>query len=215
MTIELKFKGTTPKQLLNRIRRIPHDIQRNLIEAPAKAIARKGQRTVSSEMREKLNLSDRFLRENITGTVIRRGNRSVTARIRIKSRMAPIRMFRPHYFAGAEAQRGNTYGRGTAYTIYKGQRQLAGNVFQRPSVANPNISPTAGFRYGANDYLTRGSSDDEKWPVRPWRGINVANYYRNDVGRRELPHLRSEMTRLVRQEMRARSARVFGRGRRA
>lgn len=187
--VEMKHVGTKPGQLESKLRKHVENIEKKGIIVTANKLARMMPKVLSKEIRRKLNVSDRFIRQKraIVAKVIG-GRLNRTVRVSIKTIMIPISEFRPKYSAGREAGLSQQYGTGTQYTIYKGQRETAANVFQRPSVANVDIEPSPLFSGGPSDFYTRHAGEDRAF--RRWRGLALSNYYRNVVGRQQLPQMK-------------------------
>lgn len=181
---------------------------------PARKMAKTIPEFIRWDIRQDVNVSERWLKSNnvVNGFTRKRGNTGVSVIVVINSRVIPMTELRPQYSPGREAGLGSAYGRGTGYTLYRGERQRVGHVFLRPSAVNPDLTPSPGFRIGPDDYITRVSDDTERFPIRRWRSLNVANYYRNPRGERELPDTKRAIVKEVQHRVKIASQRVFGRG---
>lgn len=204
-SVSLTFRGTTPRQLASRIKRLPRQIEQRMIEQPAKRLAGRGRngllKTTSREVRRGLAAPAKMIESPRMMSVkaIRKGRGHWIVRLILRARMIPISAFRPHYSAGREAGRGDRYGRGTAYTMYRGRRERAEHVFEKPSqVGRKKV------------FWQRDPVENPAARIRAWRGIALANYFRNEEGRGELPALKRSWIDAFKGEIRRASTRVFG-----
>lgn len=213
MSFLVQVRGTTPAALARRLRRIPQQIRQQAIQRPTTRLRREIPKEIDKDIRKTVAISQANIRQlGVLTSFVRNIPNGKKIRTIIRSRMIPLEMLRARYFPGREAGAGSAYGRGTSYTLYKGERQTARNVFQRPSTANPGTRRGGRLRGLADDaYITRRGEDVDRFPIRRWRGLNIASFYRNDRGRRQLPALRGTLAGLARQIMVEQMARILGR----
>ncbi len=214
LEITFKFTGTTPKKFVNEMANLRRNIQRRLIDQPARTLAGRSYNglgpTTEREVKRVVQVPQWWLKESEAIKVNNRslGSRGRVVTVRLRSRNLPLAALRPNYRAGREAGFSGGYGGGTAYTIYKGQRQTARNVWQKPSAANPTAVQPGGTFFDNDAYLTR-EKGAERFPVRRWRGLTISNYYRNDTGRRQLPALKAAFVSRIKHVSRIQAARLL------